>query len=172
MSAVREWIKRLGGADGQDAGGAVGGAQPPAQQAVEDDGFDIIVPFVKSTADGMASTTTADTKFFTNPFNFSLRVEDWVVNPDAAVAVDPTDYVQVRVTVDDGAAGAKNIAAEIDSRTGQGGGWSAGVLKRFFTRNAANCTILPGANAYFAIAKAGAGKVVPVSTYSLRLRKL
>jgi hypothetical protein len=171
MSNVGDLQKRWSGADAQDIN-SPGGAAPPAQQDAVFDAVDILVPFVKSAADGMASTTTADTKFWTNPYNFSVRVTDWVVNPDAAVAVDPTDFVQVRVTVDDGAAGAKNVAMEIDSKTGQGGGWSAGVQKRFFTRTAANCIVLPGASCYFAIAKGGAGKVVPISTYSLRLRKL
>lgn len=122
-------------------------------------------------ADGAANTAISATKIFCNPFDFTLRIARAVVSPDAAVAEDATNNAVITLSVDDGANGAPETAATVDSDVGSGGNWAADTAKEF-TLSAGGVLIAPGANLFLAQTKGGTGVQLPARTVALRLRRV
>lgn len=149
---------------------------PGTTKSPEDTLTDLVVTFTKATADGMASTTTADTKFFTNPFDFALKVVSGIVNPDAALVSDNANKARVSVKTDDGANSAPAVVLEWDTRADAAGTgtWAVDIAEPNVGANnsQAAARLAPGANLWFAIAKDGTGVVVPISTYAVRLQRI
>jgi hypothetical protein len=124
-------------------------------------------------ADGAAGTTIAATKFWTNPFPFSVELVEFSVNPDAAVTGDTTNHGTITMTVDDGANGAPATGAEITTDTdapGEGN-WSQDV-KETGRRTVANVRVAPGANVFYTQTKGGTGVQFPARVIACRFAKL
>lgn len=155
--------KKIAGEIAQDSGG-----MPTVDQML-----DISKEFLKAAADSMAADTTAATKFWTNPFDFPVEIMSGIISPNAGLTAHDTNYAQVQVLTDNAADSAPAVALQWDTTlTGGGTGtWATDIVEANTTRTVANCTVLPGANVFFAIAKQGSGVVVPIHTVAIKLRR-
>lgn len=161
MTQIADAKKKLAGDLAQDSGG----------QAIVNQLFDFYIDAVKAAADGMASTTTAATKFWTNPFDFNCYVVSGVISPDATLTANDTNFATITVEVDDAANGTPAAALTWTTTTTGTGNWAVDTNEVHNTRTAANCTIVPNAAVHYQIAKAASGVVVPASRISVRVRK-
>lgn len=140
--------------------------------ATIDQALSIQVQYNKTAADGAANTATADAPFWTNPFDFPVYVASGrILGIAAGVATDETDYVTITIKTNDGAGGATAIALTYASNAAGGGALTSNQSKAFPTLTRANVAVPVGGQLWFNIAKAGAGKVVPISTYVIKLFK-
>lgn len=161
MASIDDFLKTLGGTFGKDR-------DPAINQA-----FDLWVDFDKTAADGMASTATADTFIWSNPFDFPLFVvSGTMITLGAGLTVDNTNFATVTVKTDNGAGGATATALTINTTvTELATSFTSNIRKAFTTLTAANQAVASGANLFFNIAKTGTGVVVPISAYQIRLRR-
>lgn len=160
MTVLADFLRSLAGTFGKDR-------DPSIYQA-----FDLAVPFIKAAADGMASTATADTCFFTNPFDFNLVVIGGLIDATGAgVTADASNNATITIKTDNGAGGATAVALQAITSIADLGTLTQNVPKAFTTVTAANTILAPKASLYFNIAKGGTGVVVPASSYSVRLRR-
>lgn len=127
----------------------------------------------KTAADGMASTATANTLFWMNPYNFSVKVVGAALVPTATLTASDTDYATITVKTDDGAGGTPAVAVTWTTQSSAPGtaNWAVGV-KETGVLTAANCTVAAGACLWFNIAKTGSGVVVGISHYVVQLRRV
>jgi hypothetical protein len=132
--------------------------------------FDFVVPYAKTAADGMASTATTDTLFWSNPFDFSVKVASATLIQTTGVTASDTNYATVQIKTDNGAGGATAVAAAISTTTTDSGNITANIKKNL-TVTAANATVVSGGNLYFAITKTGAGVVVNAGFVHVRVRR-
>lgn len=127
--------------------------------------------FTKTAADSMAGDTTATTALVCKlyiPAHWSngVRLVSLTIIPVAAMAADNTDYVTTTIKKVDGAGGAGVSVATYDSRAANNGALAAFVpLAMTLTATLANREVAAGSTFTFEIAKAGAGKIVPISSY-------
>lgn len=171
MANIDDFMKRLDGTDGLGLATTAlfSGDQPPP---VVRQAFDFWVDFDKTAADGAAATTTADTYIWTNPFDFNVVVADArMITLGAGLTADNTNFATVSIKTDNGAGGATAVALSITTAITDSGNFTSNVSKRFTAKTGANAILAPGANLFFNIAKAAAGVVVPISSYSIRLQK-
>jgi len=141
-------------------------------KATIDQAVGIDVQYNKAAADGMASTATADTLFWVNPYDFPVYVQSgYAVGLGTGITGDNTDYVTITIKTNDGAGGATAIALTLTSQLTDGGTWTSNQSKAFTAVTKANTAVPAGGGLWFNIAKTGAGKVVPISTYCLKLFK-
>lgn len=137
---------------------------------------DFTVDFLKAAADSMAADTTAATKFYCNAFDFNLSVISGKVSPNAALTAHDTNNALVNIQTDNAADSAPATAIQwLTATSGAAGGtgnWVTDIAINNTSRTAANCTLVPGANLFFNIAKGGSGVAVPISSYYVRLRRL
>lgn len=118
--------------------------------------------------DAGATSNTANTKVWTNPFSYPVQLVSAVYNTDANVAADATNFATVDLLTDDGAGGTKVVGATIATNAA---GFTLGV-SRAFTLAPANCTIVSGGSLYRRAVKSGAGGVqLTVHTESVRMRR-
>jgi hypothetical protein len=169
-SFVTTLLKRLGGSFAQ---------QEAADNSLKVEDtigslFDFQVQFQKAADDAMASTATADTKFWTNPYTFPVQVFAASYNADGTITADDTNFATVTVKADDGAAGATvAVATWLTKITAGTGNIAAQVAKAATTLNASTIvSVAPGASLFFNIAKSGSGVVVRSGIFTLRMRKV
>ncbi len=122
--------------------------------------------YSKTSADAMASTTTANTQIpFVNNFGFPIKLTAaYAVAVGGTLTADDTNYATITIKFDDGAAGTPAVAATWATTTTGTGNWAVGV-REAATLTAANCVLPDSGVAWFNIAKAGSGVVVPTSNY-------
>lgn len=120
----------------------------------------VAIPYAKTAADGMASTTTADTLFWINPFDFSLKIVSARLVSASALTADAANYATITVKVDDGANGTPATALTWETSLTGTGSWVADTGESA-TVTAANAVVVAGGCLHFNIAKAGTGVVVP-----------
>lgn len=132
---------------------------------------DIIAQYEKASADGMASTTTADTLIWCNPYEFSLKVVRAIIVSASTLTASDTNYATITVKTDDGANGTPATAATWETTTTGTGSWAADTAEAA-TITAANSTLVSGGCLHLNIAKAGSGVVVPASRILIVLRKV
>lgn len=170
MANLEKFMQGVAGTDGLNLDNLPlfpGQSAPVVHQA-----FDFWVDFDKTAADGAAATPTADTFIWTNPFDFNIvLVAARLIGLGAGIVADPTDIATVNLKTDNGAGGATAIALAWSSLTTDGGLLTSNQSKPFTVWTGANATIVPGGNLWFNITKGGAGKVVPISSYFMRLQK-
>jgi hypothetical protein len=123
----------------------------------------LIGAWISHPVDAMASTTTADKTMF------RAQVHGVITGVRIAtlgtLAADNTDYVTINVYKADGAGGARVLVATYDSRAANQGALAAGVPKAFALSAVSGAlNILETDICTYEVAKAGAGKIVPVST--------
>jgi hypothetical protein len=131
---------------------------------------DIVVNFTKSSADSMATDATTVGVFWTNPFDFPLKVVGAKLVSASTLTASDSHYATISIQVDDGANGAPAVAASWATTTTGTGNWAADTAESA-TITAANAVVAAGACLHFAIAKTGNGVAVPVSYYSIRLQR-
>lgn len=154
--------QKLAGTSAGDYGG----------MATVDQAFDFDKEFTKAADDSLAADTTADTRAWTNPYDFSVELVSALYTAAGTITAHDTNYAQLKIGVDDGAAGAVGNALIWETKiTGGTGNVAAKVAKTNTGRTAANCTVAPGASVYFSIAKQGSGVIVRAGAITLRLRR-
>jgi hypothetical protein len=113
--------------------------------------------------DAMASTTTAEKTMFRSQVHGV--VTGVRITTLGTLVADNTDYVTINVYKADGAAGTHVLIASYDSRAANQGALAAGVPKSFALSAVAGAiNLLETDILTYEVTKAGAGKVVPVST--------
>jgi hypothetical protein len=113
--------------------------------------------------DAMASTTTADKTMFRAQVHGVITGVR--IGTLGTLAADNTDYVTINVYKADGAGGARVLVASYDSRAANQGALAAGVPKAFALSAVAGAiNLLETDILTYEVLKAGAGKIVPVST--------
>ena len=154
---------------------ALGGGTLLAQggEDIVDDLTDIVVTYTKGTADSMAADATAATLFWVNPFDFALRVVSAKYVSASAVTGHADNYAVISVRTDDGANSTPAIAASwTTTLAAPGTGTTATDVAEEAVITDANVAIPAGGCLHFGITKEGDGVVVPVSYYTIRLRKV
>lgn len=137
-----------------------------------DEALAVAWQYLKTAADGAASTATADVVIWTNPFNVPVYVAAAKMTGIAAgIVTDETDYVTITLKTNDGAGGATAIALTLATNAAGGGALTSNQSKAFPTLTKANALIPVGGQLWLNIAKAGAGKVVPISIIAVKLFK-
>ncbi|HEX6276326.1 MAG TPA: hypothetical protein VFZ53_24970 [Polyangiaceae bacterium] len=166
------FIRALGGSLGEGHGSS-SYSNTSGEQIVDNLVDFIAVPYRKTSADGMATTTTSDTQIgFINPFDFSIKlVSAFAVAVGGTLTAHDTNYATITLKFDDGAAGTPAVAATWTTTTTGTGNWAVGI-REAATLTVANLTLVAGGAVWFNIAKAAAGVVVPTSDYYMRFRKL
>lgn len=173
MSNIGDFLRRLAGTDGLGLDTAALAGNPNISNVpVAHQAFDFWVDFDKTAADGAAATPTADTFIWTNPFDFNISlVAARLIGLGAGLTANNTDFATITLKTDNGAGGATAIALTWTSAITDGNGLTSNQSKLFTLLTPANQIIVPGGNVWFNIAKSGAGQVVPVSSYFLRLQR-
>lgn len=124
-----------------------------------------IVTIVKPAADAMASTTTAGTASIQTWMPRAGRVIAAKILPTAALTADNTNYATVSLGKHDGAGGAVTTMASRATTVADSGSWVAGTeVNLTLSATLANTYFAKGDVLGFAIAKAGTGVAVPIST--------
>lgn len=165
MSDLLDIQAKIAGTMGNDEGG----------ESTVLDLFSLVVPYDKTAADGVAGTTTANTKVWCNPYSTPLKIVRATLNPGGTLTASDTDYATISLLTDDGAAGTPVAATTILTKTVAGGGsgnWASAVSLVFANQTASALAVPAGGCIWFAIAKAGLGVVVPVCKLQLVLAKL
>ncbi len=154
--------QKIAGTSALDLGGAAGANKL----------FDFDKSFALA-ADGAANTAIAATKFWTNPFPFSVLVVGLVVSADAAVAADggSGNYGTEIVLADNGAGGAAAVAASYSTQTAAQGALAQNIGKAGVL-TPANCVVPPGGNLWYQQTKTGTGVQFPLRTLAVQLRRL
>jgi hypothetical protein len=132
---------------------------------------DIVVHYEKTADDAMASTTTADHVFWTNPFPFELQVVSASYSADNTITANDTTFATITIKTDDGAGGATAAAATWATTTTGTGNVAARVAEPAVI-TATNNRVRVGANLVFNIAKASTGVVVRAGSFAVRLRRV
>lgn len=148
--------------------------------------FAIVIVHRKTAADGMASTATANTLVWTNPFTTPVRLRRLVITPGSTLTADASNFATITIKTDDAAAGTPAIAltvtTELAAAANGTGNWATSVpISRQISGDdatvavgaaAAEVDVVAGGSVWFNIAKTGTGVVVPVSDYTLVVEKL
>lgn len=122
----------------------------------------------KTAVDAMAADTTAYTAADQIVMPRACKVLAAYVMPTGTTAADNTDYATIKVQKGDGAAGSGTDIATGDTRAASLNALAAGVKETLtVTSTEADARIAAGGVLGFAIAKAGAGKVVSPFTITV-----
>lgn len=114
--------------------------------------------------DAMASTTTAEKTLFRMPVH-GVITKVRITSALGTIAADNTDYVTINVYKADGAAGTHVLVASWDSRAANQNGLAAAIPEDFALSAVAGAlNLLETDILTYEVLKAGAGKIVPVST--------
>ncbi len=171
MSNIGDFMK---GVDGSLGVGRGGGPLPgtSVQEPVVNQAFDFFVQVNKAAADGAAATATADTWFWSNPFDFTCYLQSAIaVATTGTLTSDAANYAQILIKTNDGVGGATAIGLTANTTVVGTGSWATNQPKSFDTVTGAGIAIPAKGGLWFAIAKQGTGVVVPVSSYFVRIRR-
>lgn len=138
--------------------------------------FDDYFIIDKAAADGMASTATADAKFWSNPFDFPVQVVGLTYNATGAgITASDTDYAAINIKTDDGSGGAAALAMKLETKTSASGGTgniTANIGASTTVKQSGGAVVPIGGNLFFGISKTGAGVIVPAGKIVVRLRRI
>src|SRR5450631_3420720 len=111
MSLLGDFLRALDGTDGLGrATASLAGNPNTANVPVVHQAFDLSAVFAKAAADGAAATATADTLFYTNPFDFNLVVTAGkIIGVGAGITADPANFATITIKTDNAAGGATAI---------------------------------------------------------------
>ena len=162
MSNIGEYQKAQAGSTASPYGGG-----PTVAQA-----YDFHERFDKLAADGMASSATADTLLWTNPYDFTVyMVGARITTTGAGITADNTNFATIALKSNDGAGGATATGLSITTAITDSGNLAQNQSKAFTLVTSAGAAIPPGGGLWLNIAKAAAGVVVPVSIINVRFRR-
>lgn len=146
----------------QDTLGKEASLTGPQCQSLTNTTFQRTFLLYKAAADAMASTTTTSEFFIYVPWDCRLISAKYLGS--ATVAADNTDYATIALNKADGAGGALTVMASSDTRAANMNGIALGVTKDLTLSTVAGALDLTAGQVLaFSIAKAGSGKVVPIS---------
>lgn len=129
--------------------------------------------FTKAAADGSAAATTADTLLWSNPYDFLVTIvgAKWTCT-GAAITTDNTNNAVITLKSNDGAGGSTNIGLTLTtSILLHGASMAQNQSVAFDTVTGGGVQIPAGGGLWLNIAKGGSGVVVPVSLFTVRLRR-
>ncbi len=166
MSNTNDVQKKFAGAEANDLGG----------MDTVNKLFSTVAIYKKTAVD----TTLLETyslKVWTNPFDFPVRIARIVYNPDATLTANTSNYATITIETDDAANGANATAAAVTTKTTATGGTGdfvadTQVLYGASAYTVANTDVVPGANVFLTVAKAGAGILVPAGVLGIVFYKL
>jgi hypothetical protein len=162
MSNIGDIQKSMSGAQASPYGGA-----PTVAQL-----FDETLFFNKAADDGAAATATADTLFWTNPFDFPVQIVSARYTPTTGgITADNTNFATIALKSNDGAGGATATGLSITTAITDSGNLSQNQSKAFTLATAAGQTIPAGGGLWLNIAKSGTGVVVRAGILTVRLRR-
>jgi hypothetical protein len=161
MSAHETIRNRLVGAFGQEDGTA--GAIP---SDAWNEFFDIAVT-LPVVVDAAASTNTANTVMWSNPFSYPVQIVRAAWN-GGTTAAEASNYATLSIYTDDGAATTPILAGQFTTATVA----ITASVDRVITLTPTNCTVVAGANIWRNHLKTGSGVVVAAGIWKLRLRKV
>lgn len=137
--------------------------------ATQDDLMAIVVEYLKTAADAMASTATTDAMVWVNPFPYPVYLQSAIgVATGAGITADANNNATITFRTIDLAGGASAAALTIVTDVA-GGNWTQNQAKAITTQTKANIAVPVGGGITFSIAKGGTGVVVPVSRFYLKL---
>lgn len=126
--------------------------------------------YSKAAADGMASTTTAETDFNVYFPRIVICKAIRLTAQGGTITADPTNNAVITVSKRDSAgANLTTLGTLTTNSAGLGGATLAQRATAAFTLTAANVRIAAGSTITFSIAKGGTGVVVPISMLSLEV---
>lgn len=134
---------------------------------------DLHCEFVKAADDGMASTATSNTKFWSNPYPFPVELVDFKYSADGTITASDTDYATIQVKFDDGAAGTPAVGLDMKTQTTAAGGTGnvAAQIQKSSTGIGTSKICPVGGNLWYAITKTGTGVIVRAGRVTVRLRR-
>ncbi len=131
----------------------------------------IEIPFDKTAADGMASTTTTDTLVWMNPYTVPVYLQSAeAVATGAGITADVSNNATITFRTRDGIGGASAAALSITTDVA-GGNWTQNQRKAITTQTIANLAVPVGGQVTFSITKGGTGVVVPISKFVIKAYK-
>lgn len=132
------------------------------------DDYANIVDFVfwKSAADGAAGNASSVFSFKA-PFDFI--VQECVIGPDTTLTADNTNNAVLTLGKADGAGGANTTIGTLTTNVASGN-WAADTFKSL-TLTASAVSVTKGQIVTMKITKGGTGVVVPISSYTLKVKK-
>jgi hypothetical protein len=142
------------------------GGEPVVQQLT-----DFWVRFTKASDDGTASTATADTLVWGNPFDFICEVVAARYVANGTITADNTNFATLQVKTQNAAAGATAVAAALSTTITDSGNVATDIAEAF-TLTPANVQVPVGGTLKFAITKAAAGVIGRLGIIMLRLRRV
>lgn len=126
------------------------------------------ITLVKPAADAMAGDATAYTAAHQFYCEKPIKVLGVTVCPQATTAADNTDYVTISVVKGDGAGGAATTIASADTRAASLNALAAGVKETLtLSTTEADLRVAAGGVLGFALAKAGAGKIIGACSFTI-----
>lgn len=133
----------------------------------QDSFFDGTHNFVKATADAMAADTSTIAAMKV-PFN--IKIVEATGCPNTTLTADNTNNAVITLAKADGAGGGATTVATLTTNVASGN-WAADTFKNF-SITAANAVVLDGQILTLKITKGGSGVVVPISSYTIRFRRV
>ena len=143
---------------------------PLTRKAAIEQLFEIQVPYAKASDDSMAADATANTKVWTNPYEYDVYVKSGTYNANGTITAHDTNNAVITFKTDDGAAGTPAAALTWTTSTTGTGNVAAGVAEAA-SLTAASARVVPGGNLWFNIAKGGSGVVVRAGVFGVVLTR-
>jgi hypothetical protein len=138
--------------------------------------FDDYVIFDKAADDGMASTATADTKIWNNPYDFPVQIVGLSYSATGGgITADAANFAQINAKTDDGLGGATTIGMQLATTPTANGGTgniAANVGVQTAVKQSGGGVVPVNGNLFIAIVKQGTGVVVRAGKINVRLRRI
>lgn len=132
---------------------------------------DFWVSWAKAADDGMASTATADTLVWANPFDFAVEIVAARYIANGTITADNTNFATLQVKTQNAAAGATAVAAALSTTITDSGNIATDIAEAF-TLTPANVQVPVGGNIKVAITKPGSGVIVRSGIIMVRIRRI
>lgn len=135
--------------------------------SLQDAIFDGAITFFKSAADAMAADASTIGAF---KAPFAMKIVGVTAVPNTTLTAHDTNNAVITLAKADGAGGSVTAIAALTTNVA-GGNWAADVFEEFtVTASAANVT--DGQVVTLKVTKGGSGVVVPISSYTIRYRRV
>lgn len=134
--------------------------------------FDETLFFTKAADDGMVGTATADTLFWSNPFDFPVFMVSARYTPTTGgIVADNANFATIALKSNDGAGGATATGLSMATTITDSNTLSQNQSKQLTLATSAGQTIPAGGGLWLNIAKSGTGVIVRAGIFAVRLRR-
>ncbi len=134
---------------------------------LQDAFLDGMVTFFKASADAMASDASTIGAF---KAPFAMRIVGVTAIPNTTLTAHDTNNAVITLAKADGAGGSATAVAALTTN-GAGGNWAADTFEEF-TVTASAASVTRGQVVTLKITKGGSGVAVPISSYTIRYRRV